>query len=202
MSASQALELDELLWTVLWKPLGLDRDVCRKFKARGRETVIAAEVDGRIIGGLVAVWDDKGEVEIRHLAVNPAMRGRGAGTRLATALLESARVQGCCRVHTIARNTSVPFFRKLGFATAPGTAPQHPLFEQHGIRFELMELGIGEGTEGCRQGRAPKENEYRLCSFRHCDKQPKNPGRKSASDKGRFAKKLDFCEPRADLTPF
>lgn len=50
LSASQALELDELLWTVLWKPLGLDRDVRGKLKAQGRETVIAAEVDGRIKG--------------------------------------------------------------------------------------------------------------------------------------------------------
>lgn len=147
LSTSQAMELDELLWTVLWKPLGLDRDVRSKFKAQGRESVIAAEVDGRIIGGLVAVWGDQGEVEIRHLAVDPAMRGRGVGTRLATALLESARVQGCCRVHVIARNTSVPFFRKLGFGPAPGTAPQHPLFEQHGIRFELMEMVLGEGTD-------------------------------------------------------
>lgn len=79
LSASQELELDELLWTVLWKPLGLARDVRRKFKARGRETVIAAEMDGRIIGGLVAVWDDQGEVEIRHLAVDAAMQGRGRG---------------------------------------------------------------------------------------------------------------------------
>ncbi|WP_031387210.1 GNAT family N-acetyltransferase [Desulfonatronum thiodismutans] len=146
LSPSQALELDELLWTALWKPLGLDRDVRGKFKAPGRETVIAAEMDGRIIGGLVAVWDDQGEVELRHLAVDADSRGRGVGTRLATTLLESARVQGCCRVHAIARNTSVPFFRKLGFGPAPGTAPQHPLFEQHGIRFELMEMGIGEGA--------------------------------------------------------
>ncbi len=146
LSPSQALELDELLWTALWKPLGLDRDVRGKFKALGRETVIAAEMDGRIIGGLVAVWDDQGEVELRHLAVDAAMQGRGLGTRLATTLLESARAQDCCRVHAIARNTSVPFFRKLGFGPAPGTAPQHPLFEQHGIRFELMEVVIGEGA--------------------------------------------------------
>jgi hypothetical protein len=38
------------------------------------------------------------------------------------------------RIHTIARSTSAGFFRRLGFRTAPGQAPEHPTFlAQHNL---------------------------------------------------------------------
>lgn len=141
-SSTVAGELDELLWRNLWKPLGFPRDVRRRFAVDGEQLDLAARENGRVVGGLVAVWAGEGEVEIRHLAVKPAARDRGTGKRLVGYVIETARDRECRRVHTIARSTTSGFFRRLGFVTPPGTAPEHPDFAMHGIHFELLELAI------------------------------------------------------------
>ncbi len=46
--------------------------------------------------------------------------------------------EGCRVVYTISRNTSVPFFAKLGFVPVPEQVPDHPVFLEHGIRFHKM----------------------------------------------------------------
>jgi N-acetylglutamate synthase-like GNAT family acetyltransferase len=132
----------DLLWEVLWKPLELPRDIGDSFKLDGEKIEFAATENGNMVGGLVANWTTPKEVELRHLAVRPGAANRRVGTRLVEALLQAVKVRGCTRVHTIARNTSAGFFRKLGFTTAPGTPPEHPHFKKHGISFELLEKEI------------------------------------------------------------
>ena len=132
-------ELDDLLWRVLWKPLGFPRNARHEFKTEGESLELVAKVNGRIIGGLVAVWTKDTEVELRHLAVRPDSQHQGTGRQLVANLLEIVIPRGCRKIHTVARNTSTGFFRKLGFETAAGTAPEHPDFKKHGIVFELME---------------------------------------------------------------
>lgn len=132
-------ELDELLWRILWQPLGLPRKVRKGFKVDGESLELVAKENGRITGGVVAVWTGDTEVELRHLAVVPEAQNKGAGRRLVESMVEIVRPKGCRRIHTIARNTSVGFFRNLGFRTAPGTAPEHTVFKKHGIIFELMD---------------------------------------------------------------
>jgi N-acetylglutamate synthase-like GNAT family acetyltransferase len=139
---ADATELDALLWRVLWEPLGLPRDVRHVFRIDGRELELAAREEGRIVGGLVAVWTNETEVELRHLAVSPDARGKGIGRSLVTDLFRIAGAKKCHRIHTIARNTSVGFFRDIGFRTAPGEAPRHPSFLKHGITFHLMEMDV------------------------------------------------------------
>ncbi len=137
-----AEELDELLWRILWQPLGLPRNVRQEFKVDGESLELVAKKNGRITGGVVAVWTGCSEVELRHLAVVPGAQNRGTGRRLIESVVEIVRPKGCLRVHTIARNTSVGFFRNLGFRTAPGTAPEHPVFKNHGIVFEVIDILI------------------------------------------------------------
>lgn len=141
-SSATAEEVDGLLWRTLWEPLGLPREVRRRFAVDGEKIELVAREDGRVVGGLVAVWTGEGEVEVRHLAVGPGAQNRGTGRRLVAFLIETVRARGCRRIRTIARSTSSGFFRRLGFTTAPGTAPEHPDFKRHGIQFELMELII------------------------------------------------------------
>jgi N-acetylglutamate synthase-like GNAT family acetyltransferase len=138
-SSEDRKELDELLWRVLWKPLGLPRNARHEFKTGGESLELVAKANGQIIGGLVAVWTRDAEVELRHLAVKPDSQNEGTGQQLVANLFEIVRPRGCRRIHTIARNTSTGFFRKLGFRTAAGTTPEHPGFKKHGIVFELME---------------------------------------------------------------
>ena len=141
-SSSEVAELDQLLWEILWKPLDLPRDIRDSFKLEGERLELGAKVGNLLVGGLVANWTSLTEVEIRHLAVRPDSHGRGIGSRLVAELLERVVEQGCTRVHTIARNTSADFLRNLGFTTAPGEPPEHPLFKKHGITFELLQKDI------------------------------------------------------------
>ncbi len=140
-----AAELDELLWAVLWQPLGLPRDIRCSFSLEGEEFELLARENVQVVGGAVAVWTGDVEIELRHLAIASHARGHGIGRSLINELFRVAMAKGCRRIHTIARNTSTDFFRKLGFQKAPGQAPEHPVFLKCGITFELMERFVEQG---------------------------------------------------------
>ncbi len=136
---TDATELDELLWCVLWQPLGLPRDIHRNFNIDGEKLELAAKEKELIVGGLVAICTAENEIELRHLAGASCHQRKGIGQRLVAELCRIASFKMCRRIHTIARNTSVDFFRKAEFRSAPGRPPEHPAFLKHGIIFELME---------------------------------------------------------------
>lgn len=148
-TTTEATELDELLWSVLWQPLGLPRTFRHELGVGGEQLELVAKADGQIVGGLVAVWTAPGEVELRHLAVVPDAQGRGAGANLVADLLRRVTRKGCRRIRTIARSTSIGFFKNLGFRSVPGEAPEHTAFTRHGIRFAVMEMIVDQG--GARQ---------------------------------------------------
>jgi ribosomal protein S18 acetylase RimI-like enzyme len=142
--------LDELLWTVLWKPLGLPRDARRSFALEGAELELVACEDGLVVGGLVAVRQPGGEIELRHLAVAAHAQGRGIGRALVTELCRRAAAEGCPRVLVTARSSSAGFFRALGFSVLPRPAPSHPAFAARGIGFKLMEKPLEGDTSAGR----------------------------------------------------
>lgn len=131
-----------LLWEVLWEPLGLARNAREMFELDGERLEIVAKGRGRVLGALVAIWTSPGEMELRHLAVRPEAQAGGVGAGLVRALIATVGERGGGRIHTVARNTSAAFYRKLGFTTAPGVPPSHPAFAKHGIRFELLETRV------------------------------------------------------------
>ena len=146
-TACNVAEIDELLWSVLWQPLGLPRDIRNNFNIDGEKIELAAKENKQIIGALVAVWTNGNEIELRHLAVAPNHQRKGVGRSLVAELCRISSDRMCHRIHTIARNTSISFFRKLGFQIAPGDPPEHPVFKRHGITFELMEKNIEQGGQ-------------------------------------------------------
>jgi N-acetylglutamate synthase-like GNAT family acetyltransferase len=139
VSAMDANELDELLWRILWQPLGLQRDVRNEFKVDGESLELISKADGQVTGAVVAVWTGDAEIELRHIAVLTEFQKQGIGSRLVERVVQIAKPKGCRRIHTIARNTSVGFFKNNGFRKAKGIAPEHSVFKNHGIFFELME---------------------------------------------------------------
>jgi len=141
-TTTDAAALDDLLWHVLWQPLNLPRDVRHAFSIDGEELELVAKESGQLVGGLVAVWRSGSEVELRHLAVATERQHRGIGRSLVAEFVRIVASRGGGRIHTIARNTSAEFFRRLGFRTAPGEVPEHPVFVKHGISFELMERAV------------------------------------------------------------
>lgn len=145
-TAGDAAAMDELLWRILWQPLGFSRDIRSKFNIDGEKLELAARENDQVVGGLVAVWTADREIELRHLAVASTAQRKGIGRDLVTELCRIASVNMCHRIHAIARNTSAGFFREVGFQTAQGHAPEHPAFLEHGITFVLMERIIEPTT--------------------------------------------------------
>lgn len=143
-TSADIARVEAQLWRILWLPLGLPPDVRRRFGIDGEELVLAAREQGRLVGGLVAVrTGESGVVELRHLAVAADAQGKGIGRSLVTELSRIVASRKGRRIHTIARSTSAGFFRRLGFRTEPGQAPEHPVFLAHGITFVLMEKIVG-----------------------------------------------------------
>jgi amino-acid N-acetyltransferase len=82
-----------------------------------------ADEGGRVVGcgALHPLWEDL--AEIRTVAVDPSVRGKGVGHRLVTRLLETARELGVARVFVL--TFEVDFFERHGFAPIEG-APVTP----------------------------------------------------------------------------
>ncbi|MBI2868983.1 MAG: GNAT family N-acetyltransferase [Chloroflexi bacterium] len=134
-------ELDLLLWSVLWQPLGLPRDIRQTFELSGSEIDLIAVDDGSVVGGVVVSRISANKYEIRHIAVKAGYQGKSVGTRLVEELIRQIRQDTSISVQTWARNTSAGFFTKSGFKPA-GERLEHPAFAAHGINFQRMHLKV------------------------------------------------------------
>ncbi|MCD4809977.1 MAG: GNAT family N-acetyltransferase [Methanosarcinales archaeon] len=134
-----------MLWEILWKPLSLPKNIRDSFKLTGETIELVAKSNGILVGGLVANWISPIEIEIRHIAVSPGSQRIGVGKGLVHALAETISIRGCERITTIARNTSVNFYSKLGFNIIREKKPaDHPDFLKHRITFEFMEKTLNK----------------------------------------------------------
>lgn len=134
-------ELDQLLWAVLWEPLGLARDVRRSFRLDKPEMELVALYRRKVIGGLVAAQLAEHQFEIRHLAVQTDHQGRSVGRLLIEELIKEICQDAVVWIQTYARNTSVGFFARLGFVPEGGFL-EHQDFARHGIKFQKMWLVV------------------------------------------------------------
>jgi amino-acid N-acetyltransferase len=82
-----------------------------------RDFRLAVDGSGRLIGSGALQLVSETLAEIRSLAVDPAWRGAGLGSRIVRVLLDDARRLGVERVFCLTRRTD--FFAHLGFAVAP-----------------------------------------------------------------------------------
>ncbi len=137
ISDKEKSELDQLLWDVLWKPLGLPRDIRQSFKLNNPQIDLVSVDNGVVIGGLVANWLSENEIEIRHIAVSFGFQGLSVGKCLMEKLITLVQKDGPVKIQTCVRNTSVGFFTKLGFRST-GEHLEHQDFARHGIKFQQM----------------------------------------------------------------
>ncbi|GAC58545.1 putative acetyltransferase [Gordonia hirsuta DSM 44140 = NBRC 16056] len=87
-----------------------------------------AEIAGEVVGcgALHVMWDDLGEV--RTVAVDPRVAGRGVGHRIVTQLLEVARELELSRVFVL--TFEVEFFARHGFVEIQGAPVTAEVFEE------------------------------------------------------------------------
>ncbi|HWN82517.1 MAG TPA: N-acetyltransferase [Candidatus Udaeobacter sp.] len=82
-----------------------------------RDFKVAVDGEGRVIGCGALQFVNDGLAEIRSVAVDPAWRGSGIGSRLVRTLLTDARRIGIARVFCLTRR--LDFFGRLGFVPVP-----------------------------------------------------------------------------------
>ncbi|WP_156689624.1 amino-acid N-acetyltransferase [Mycobacterium sp. Marseille-P9652] len=98
-----------------------------------------AEFDGKVVGcgALHVLWSDLGE--IRTVAVDPAMTGRGIGHAIVNRLLEVARELQLERLFVLTFETE--FFARHGFTEIEGTPVTAEVFEE---MCRSYDLGVAE----------------------------------------------------------
>ncbi|MEE6176331.1 amino-acid N-acetyltransferase [Mycobacterium sp. 050134] len=98
-----------------------------------------AESDGKVVGcgALHVLWSDLGE--IRTVAVDPAMTGRGVGHAIVSRLLEVARELQLERLFVLTFETE--FFGKHGFTEIEGTPVTAEVFEE---MCRSYDIGVAE----------------------------------------------------------
>lgn len=132
--------LDNLLWEVLWQPLGLPRDIRQSFHIEGTLRQFIVCPHRVVVAGAVVRATGTTEMEICHVAVRPGTQRKGIGRGLVEHIIDTARKELYSRIRVITRNTSEKFFRNFGFEALPQAFPDHPAFKKYGISFRVMEM--------------------------------------------------------------
>ncbi|OMC50752.1 N-acetylglutamate synthase [Mycobacterium sp. IS-2888] len=98
-----------------------------------------AELAGKVVGcgALHVLWSDLGE--IRTVAVDPAVTGRGVGHAIVNRLLEVARELQLQRLFVLTFETE--FFGKHGFSEIEGTPVTAEVFEE---MCRSYDIGVAE----------------------------------------------------------
>jgi ribosomal protein S18 acetylase RimI-like enzyme len=126
-------------------------------------TVLVAERDGRLIGGVTVAtrggpWAEQsvpGEAVIRMLAVDPRARGAGAGEALVRACLETARADGCSlvRLSSLESMTAAHrLYERLGFTRTPS----HDWSPVPGLRLRTYALPLAPWCGHCGEPLVPE----------------------------------------------
>ena len=89
---------------------------------------LVAELHGVVVGcgALHVMWEDLAEV--RTVAVDPSLHGKGVGSVMLQHLIARARDLGVKRVFCLTFETE--FFGRHGFVEIDGTPVEHEVFEQ------------------------------------------------------------------------
>lgn len=104
---------------------------------------MAAFKAGNIIGTvrLDLVSESPNTYEVRKMAVDPAVRNRGVGSRVLEAALAEAERHRAADFTLDARKEAVAFFEKLGF-----TATGQEIIHADGVKNYVMTRAVSMGT--------------------------------------------------------
>lgn len=106
-----------LRYEVLRRPIGWAEGTERQAVEDEATHWVAKDVDGHVIGCVMMHDQGDGTARLLQMAVTEPLQGRDIGRRLVKTLEARARERG---IHTItlhARQTAIPFYERLGYAT-------------------------------------------------------------------------------------
>lgn len=132
-------EYDEavrLRYDVLRKPLGLCYDPEQLAAEYDQLHLAAYAANGVLLGYLNLSPQTGTEVKMRQVAVAPEYQGKGVGRALVEASETLAKSLGFHKMVLHARETAMPFYTRLGYATAGEQ------FEEVGIPHFRMEKNL------------------------------------------------------------
>jgi len=100
---------------VLRKPLGMK---LRLQDQRGEQTQLhfGAFEDGKLIGVIILVPEDKPNAKLRQMAIAPAQQGKGVGALLLKQVHAFAKANGYSTLTLNARETARAFYAQNGYA--------------------------------------------------------------------------------------
>lgn len=115
---------DEPAVVSLWRACGLvvpwndpHEDIRRKMSAHP-ELFLVAEIDGRVVGSVMAGWDGH-RGWLNYLAVDPGTRRSGVGRSLVQEAESRLAAQGCPKVNLQVRTSNrgvLDFYRRIGYS--------------------------------------------------------------------------------------
>lgn len=131
-------DVDQLLYDVLWKPHGLDREIRRQFSTGLAQYTFTAADDVNVLGCII-VCEHPDELELRHMAVACDFQNRGIGTKLLKFVLNYFKTNSDKKTMFVyARNKALDFYMRQGFYPIDDEWLEIPGVVMKGVRFKRL----------------------------------------------------------------
>ena len=105
----------DLRWRVLRAPWNQPRGSERDDREDTSIHLMVRDASGSPLAIGRAHFNAKTEAQVRYMAVEPALAGRGLGGRVLAGLEKRAQAQGATRIVLNARRPAIPFYLKHGY---------------------------------------------------------------------------------------
>lgn len=108
------LQMIELRRNVLRKPLGLDFTP-EQLVEDEKNTLIGAFINDKLVGCCVLTPISSQQIQLRQMAVDPTLQGKGVGKLIVQFAENWAFSQHFFEIILHARENAIPFYEKLGY---------------------------------------------------------------------------------------
>lgn len=125
-------QMTELRLNVLLRPLGVPMSYINPEKEK-TDILIGAFDEGTLIGCCILTPRDQDMIQLRQMAVQQDLQGKGVGSAIIAFAEKTAKEKGFKRLMMHSRDVVIPFYHKCGYAI---TSDQ---FTEVGIEHHRME---------------------------------------------------------------
>ena len=105
-----------LRYRVLREPLGLNFTP-EQLAAESSDILIGAYAGDKIVGSLILTRQNERTAQMRQVAVEEILQGRGIGRIMLEFAEQEAKKNGILEITLHARETALPFYERLGYGS-------------------------------------------------------------------------------------